>query len=87
MEKIKSSSEQTCAVGDAHFFDLGGEGGHAPRRRPWWMWTTAWGDSSKVMASPSPPQCSRSRASSPSGAPPPFSMHTGYTFGLASWNL
>jgi hypothetical protein len=27
MEKRKSLPARTCAVGDAHFFNLGGEGG------------------------------------------------------------
>jgi hypothetical protein len=82
----ESSPARMCAVGDTHFFDLG-EGVWTLHRRPWRMRMTAWGESSEAMTSPPPPpRCSRSRASSPSDAPPPFSAHIGYVFGFADWN-
>jgi hypothetical protein len=75
-----------CAQSVTHFFDLG-EGVWTLHRRPWRMRMTAWGESSEAMTSPPPPpRCSRSRASSPSDAPPPFSAHIGYVFGFADWN-
>jgi hypothetical protein len=55
-------------------------------RARWQMRTTVWGESNEAMASPPPLRRSCSRASSPSSAPPTFSVHIGCAFLFASWN-